>query len=324
MSSTSSTGSSDNESGSREKAPREPVDHELIETAALWHAAPESLTHVRQGAHSVYELRAAGSRFFLRITSGLHRSREQIDAELEFLEFLASRGIAVARPQVSLRGEWIETLRAKPERYAVLFGAAPGRHFEFFSADIDRELFHRWGSAMGALHAASRDFVPSRSKRPAWSVQDTTRCDPQEIPFAEHEARREHEWLTRWLEAIPVTTESWGLIHGDFERTNFVLDEGGALRVYDFDDACYHWYVADIANALWVFRNAPPSDRAQFLTWFLKGYRERSTIDLDVRQQLSGFVRLRTLSLFINRLSSTRDAPWVRRTRAEFGAPFSW
>ena len=303
---------------------RESVDCELIETAALWRAAPESLTHVRDGANSVYELRADSSRFFLRVTSSRHRSRDQIDAELEFLRFLACRGVAVTRPEVSVRGEWIETLRTEPRRYAVLFGAAPGRHFEFFSSDIDRALFHAWGSTMGALHAASREFVPCGAKRPDWSVQDTTSCDPQEIPLAEHAARLEHEHLMRWLESVPVTTESWGVIHGDFERTNFVLDEGGALHVYDFDDACYHWYVADIANALWVFRNALSSDRAQFLAWFLHGYREHCTIDVDVREHVSWFVRVRTLSLFINRLRSPCDALWVRRTRAALGTPFSW
>jgi len=303
---------------------RESADRELIETAVLWQATPESLTHVRDGANSVYELRAAGSRFFLRVTSSRHRSREQIDAELEFLRFLASRCVAVAGPLVSLRGQWIETLRTEPRRHAVLFGAAPGRHFEFFSSDIDRALFHTWGSAMGALHAASKEFVPSGAKRPYWSVQNTTSCDLKEIPLAEHEARHEHEHLMRWLESVPVTTESWGLVHGDFERTNFVLDEGGALHVYDFDDACYHWYVADIANALWAFRNAPSSDRARFLEWFLRGYRERCTIDVDVHEQVPGFIRLRTLSRFINRLRSPCDAQWVRRTRAAFGTPFSW
>jgi amicoumacin kinase len=300
------------------------VDPEVVRIASLWQATPGSLTHVRDGANAVHELLIAGSRFFLRVTSSQHRSREQLEAELEFVEFLASRGVAVARPQVSVRGKSIETLRTEPTRYAVVFAAVLGRQFEYFSTDIDRTLFHRWGMAMGALHVASRDFVPRTSQRLSWNLQDTTSCDVRAIPAADREARYEHEHLTRWLESLPVTTESWGLIHGDFERTNFVLDKNGAIRVYDFDDACYHWYMADIANALWAFRNAPPLDRAQFLEWFVQGYRERCTIDVDVREQLSMFVRLRTLSRFIKLLGSPRDELWTRRTRAALSQPFAW
>jgi Ser/Thr protein kinase RdoA (MazF antagonist) len=126
-----------------------------------------------------------------------------------------------------------------------------------------------------------------------------------------------------WLESVNESAGSWGLIHGDFERTNFTID-GGVIRPYDFDDACYHWYVADIAHALWAFRGAPRSDRGQFLDWFLDGYRERSPIGTDVREQLSWFVRLRSLSLFVARVGSTADGEWDHRMRAWFDEAFSW
>lgn len=158
---------------------------------------------------------------------------------------------------------------------------------------------------MGALHAASRDFVPAVSRRrPVWTEQDTTRCDITGLRRVEAAARHEHERITQWLSSLHATPASWGMIHGDLERTNFVLDRT-TVRLYDFDDACHHWYVADVAHALWAFRSAPPPDRTRFPSWFLEGYRERCAIDVDVQHQLSWFVRLRSLSLFLNRLRAT-------------------
>jgi amicoumacin kinase len=297
----------------------------LTRCVTLWDVAPGTLTPVRQGANFVYEFQAHRCRFFLRLTNDHHRSLEQLEGELDFVRFVASRGVDVSCPQPSQRGNQVETFETDDGEtwHAVVFAAMAGAHFRFFSADVDAALFRVWGYAMGALHFASRDFVPRTSRRPLWNEQDTTSCDPGKIPFAEATAQREHERIAEWLAARPATAESWGLIHGDFERTNFVLSDG-TVHLFDFDDACYHWYVADIAHALWAFRNAPPADRSRFLEWFLQGYRERCPIGSDLRESLSWFVRLRTLSLFSARLQDEASAEWVWRTRVSLKTPFCW
>lgn len=306
---------------------------DLAAVLGRWQAKSHSLRHVRDGANAVYEFRKGSARLFLRVTEDRHRSRCQLEAELDFVRFVASRGVAAACPLLSSAGAWVETVQAVDEAdwHAVVFRAAPGRCFRFFSDDIDRPLFRAWGSAMGALHAASRDFVPAESRqRPTWEEQDTTSCDLTRLPLAESKARREHALIAEWLGTAGVTPENWGMIHGDFERTNFVLD-GDTLRLYDFDDTCHHWYLADVANALWAFRAAPPTEREKYLRWFLEGYRERSSVAADARERISWFVRLRSLSLFVNRLrgrtttgTSAGDDRWEQRMRAEFEKPFWW
>ena len=297
---------------------------------AKWGADPGTLTHVRDGANAVYEFRARGARQFLRLSPDRHRSATQLEAELDFVRFVTSKGVAAASPVPSDRGQWVETAQGRDAQlwHAVVFTAAPGRHFRYFSDDIDRPLFYAWGIAMGTLHAASRQFVPVPSRqRRSWRDQDTTSCDGTRIPAAETEARLEYERVMAWLESQHTPPGSWGLIHGDFERTNFAI-EGSTVTVYDFDDACYHWYLADVAHALWAFRGAPSSDRGRFLRWFLDGYQERSPVDTDAREQLSWFVRLRSLSLFLHcLLAADRSAPegeWEQRMRAGFVEPFSW
>ncbi len=303
---------------------------DLPNVIARWKGTPGTLAHVRDGANAVYEFRVGSARLFLRLTRNAHRSRDQLEAELDFVRYLASRGVAVARPVSSVNDAWVERAAAADGElwHAVAFAAAPGCHFRYFSGDIDRPLFRAWGAAIGALHAASREFVPASSRRrPSWTEQDTTCCDDTRLASAETEARREHVRVAEWLASRGATAQSWGLIHGDFGRTNFRLD-GNTVHVYDFDDACYHWYMADIAHALWAFRHAPPAERERFLMWFLDGYREHSPVDADARVQLSWFVRLRSLSLFIHhRRAGSRgrsSVEWERRQRAAFAQPFWW
>lgn len=299
-----------------------------------WRGAPHTLEHVRDGANAVYRFCAGETRLVLRLTEGRHRNRGQLEAEVDFVRFVTSRGVAAASPVPTVDGGWVETLTsgdATSAWHAVAFTWVRGCHFKFFTADVDRPLFCVWGRTMGRLHAASREFVPAAGRRRVpWTEQDTTRCDVPRLPPSETAAGREYTRLTEWLQSLGSTPANWGLIHGDFERTNFVLD-GSTLRLYDFDDACYHWYVADIAHALWAFRTAPISDRGRFLSWFLEGYAEHSAVDANVRENLSWLVRLRSLSLFAHRVRagatsgrSVTDELWARRMRADFEKPFSW
>jgi Ser/Thr protein kinase RdoA (MazF antagonist) len=282
---------------------------------ALWRGAPRSLRNLRNGANSVYEFQSPRQRLVVRVTDNRHRTRNQLDAELSFIGFVASRGVPVACPVLSDRGAMVETLEDEDGVlcHGVVFPLLPGRHFCFFSPDIDRPLFRAWGTAMGSC-TASREFVPAASpQRPSWAQQDSTCCDLASLPATETAARREYARVMEWLASRSMTPSSWGLIHGDFERTNFVIDSEG-LGIYDFDDACYHWYLVDVAHALWAFRHAPPRDRERFLRWFVEGYSDHCTLEADVREQLSWFVRLRRLSLFVLRLQGS--AARARRTVA--------
>jgi len=223
---------------------------------ARWNGTPDTLTHVREGENEIYEFRVGSTPLILRLTRNAHRNREQLEAELEFIRYVSTRGVAVALPCSSMDGASVESFRPPDGElwYAVVFARVQGRHFRYFSSDIDRPLFRAWGEAMGALHAASREFVPAVTvRRPVWSEQDTTSCDERSLPSEETEARREHARITEWLESLGTTPQSWGLIHGDLERTNFML-EGSSVRVYDFDDVCYHWYMADGQRDAWAAR----------------------------------------------------------------------
>jgi len=265
----------------------------------------------------------------LRLTADAHRTRAQIEAELDFVAFVAARGVSAALPVPSAAGALVE--RAGGGRgggdalHAVAFEQLPGRHFAYRSPDVGRPLFARWGRAMAALHEASRAYRPPPGRRRhAWHEDAVMRCAVDGLPPDETAARREHERVHGWLASRPAEPPHFGLIHGDFERTNFLLD-GDRLHVLDFDDACYHWYLADVAHALWAFRGAEPDERRRFLDWLAEGYGAGPAAPLDP-EAVSWFVRMRSLALFAHHARSPggADPAWAARMRAGFEQPVRW
>jgi Ser/Thr protein kinase RdoA (MazF antagonist) len=302
--------------------------------ARRWVEAPSNLLHLRQGENAVYAFDGGARRLILRLTSVLHRSRDQLQAELDFIEHLAAGGLRVARGVPTAQGELVvdvsEAACDGAEVFACVFERAAGRQFAYFSEDVDEPLFLAWGEAMGRLHARSLEFRPRAGRqRPEWWNDSVAGCDLSGVAPRDDFVFALRDELVGWLRALPIDRDQYGWVHGDFERSNFLIGADG-ITVFDFDDCCRHWFVWDVACALWVFRGAPPAERRRFLDWFLSGYVKAREPDAPRLRDFSAFIRLRTVSLLLHRLrrpESLQDAEaraWIERTREWLRVPSPW
>lgn len=82
------------------------------------------------------------------------------------------------------------------------------------------------------------------------------------------------------LDSLPVSADSWGLVHADLRPSNIMID-GGALTVIDFDDCGFSWLLYDFASALSFIEHEPYApDIAK--SW-VEGYRSvRPLPDADL------------------------------------------
>ncbi|MFZ9683560.1 MAG: hypothetical protein ACO3DQ_10215 [Cephaloticoccus sp.] len=69
----------------------------------------QDLEFIRAMENFVYAFNRGGSALILRLTHSTHRSRDEVVAELEFVDYLARHGVDVAHPVPSANGELIET-----------------------------------------------------------------------------------------------------------------------------------------------------------------------------------------------------------------------
>ena len=58
------------------------------------------------------------------------------------------------------------------------------------------------------------------------------------------------------LAALNKSPANYGMIHADFVPENLLVD-GDDIRVIDFDDAGFGWYMFDIATALYFIQDDP-------------------------------------------------------------------
>jgi amicoumacin kinase len=302
---------------------------EALEMARLWDPAARDVTHVRSGENSVWGFKGRAAHI-LRVTSVRHRTCDQLKAELAFVEHLVANGLNAAQPVDSLTGQKVvdvsRMVGSAGATHAIVFNRLEGRHFEDYSNDIGPPLFMKWGRAMGSLHLLAETFMaPPGLRRLDWDQDDVAGCPLIEVDVDDRLLEIRNE-LIGWLSGMTKEPTRYGMVHGDFERTNFVLNDG-TIGVFDFDDCCHHWFCWDIACALWRFRNASKDDRAAFLGWFLDGYGAVREPDAVLLTNFSDLIRLRAVGLLLYRARAQGAPPsndWSQRTRSWLDSAWSW
>jgi len=166
------------------------------------------------------------------------------------------------------------------------------------------------------------------ARRPEWPDDPVAGCRLDGVVL-DAETRALREDLLNWMREMSPEPAHYGMVHGDFERTNFLL-HGGSIGLFDFDDCCRHWFIWDIACAMWVFRNATAGERTRILGWFLEGYAAVREPDSRRMEHFSEVIRLRTVALLLHRLRrpagliSAADRDWMARTGAWLHSRWSW
>src|SRR6185369_11498638 len=61
--------------------------------------------------------------------------------------------------------------------------------------------------------------------------------------------------LVAWMATLDTGRDGFGLTHADLHLGNLAVD-GHAVTAFDFDDACHHWFLHDVAVAVTSMRKA--------------------------------------------------------------------
>jgi Ser/Thr protein kinase RdoA (MazF antagonist) len=306
---------------------------EALDVARRWAIDATALEHIRTGENCTWRVTVDGRPSVLRLTTDAHRTRALLEAELDFVDHLSAGGLRVARAVPAPDGARVldasSLVRRGETVHATVVEWLDGRHFTYRSPDIDRPLFRRWGETMGRLHRLSCTFEARPGVgRPEWHEDEVTGCSVRGVVI-DAGTRALRDDLVAWIRDMRPEVAHYGMVHGDFERTNFLLD-GERIGIVDFDDCCRHWFFWDVACALWVFRNETADNRARFLGWFLEGYAEVREPDARRLQHFSDGIRLRTVALLLHRMRrpagsmDAADRDWIARTKAWLHSPWRW
>lgn len=298
-------------------------DHVARDLIRNWEHDEGSLRFWRASSNFVYAFQRNQERFFLRFSTEQDHAIEQIEAELEFIQYLIANHYPCVSPVSSINDKLIEKAQTSEGKYfAVVFHAAKGRKLD---ESLSPEQCEEWGKSLARLHSLSAVYEPVHSERKSWRdilgwIEHVLQKHPQE-----QEAAAELRRMRLWLESQPVTKDTYGLIHYDFQLDNVFYDEEQhSFNVIDFDDAFYSWYALDIVSALPDMPDQEDPLSSGHLQSFLKGYRSVRVLGDDFIEQIPYFLIFMNLYGFSRLLWSLDDSEmaqgpdWLEGVRLKF------
>lgn len=281
------------------------VAKQLIES---WEHDTGSLKFWRASSNFIYLFERSGVQHFLRFVHEEDNIIGNIQAELEFMQYLIASGFPTVSPVISNNGNWVETIRiANHGRYyGVVFEQAKGVHLSL--EQMTDQQAEQWGKSLGSMHILSESYIPGTAKRGSWLdaltfVSSVLQCHPYE-----KSARQELEQVLSLLSKLPTDAKHMGLIHYDFETDNlFYVEEESHFFAIDFDDAMTHWYAMDIVSAISDLLEQKDDKSQRKIDHFLSGYRSIRPLDEGWVQLFPLFQRFSDLYSFAHLLRSVKD-----------------
>jgi Ser/Thr protein kinase RdoA (MazF antagonist) len=312
-------------------------DKILCETMDRFGIKPEKIKLLDGFESFIYYFSRDDGEFILRIGHSLRRTQELIQAEVDWINYLAAGGASVAKAVHSKNNQLVEYIDDNQGEHflATAFVKAPG---ESPSGDMWNEvLFHAWGCLLGKIHALSKDYEPADPawRRDEWDSPGNMLVEAWLSPL-ETVVLKKFQELMRYLRTLPKGPENYGLIHQDAHAGNFFVDENYKITLFDFDDCVYSWYIYDIAMVLFyglMGHKDDPAHIQNFCRHFFQGYQQENNLDPKWLAEIPYFLKLREIDLYAQILFSFGgheliDDPWCqyymkgRKHRIEMGLPY--
>lgn len=314
-------------------------DHLLEEAALSFGVVLRDLNYIGGFQNFIYEYVKNGKTYILRITHSSHRDVDSVKAELEWVHDLHRHGVSVSKPVTSRHDNPLEVILLD-NSYVIItsFEKASGTKINYPDCMNNDSLSEKCGEITGQIHALSKSYVPAihSMKRHDWTGNYYVNHANQFIPASQRQIFANMEQLKTQIHGLPKT-DSYGLIHGDINIGNFLVD-GDRITLFDFDECQYSWFVEDIAIQLFYMVYVVLDDSLQerqdqarrFMKHFLKGYERQHSIHADSLKHMELFLRLREFIVYVGMYRSfdfSNLNDWTQkyiqesRNRLEAGIP---
>lgn len=248
-----------------------------------------------------------GRRYALRIHRDGYHSREAVASELAWVAALRESGVVITPTAIPGRdGEIIQSMAhntmVRPrniELFAWESGAEPGIGDDLIGP------FETLGAVTARMHRHAQGWRrPAGFTRLTWDFETSL---GDEAPHwgrwrdgmgmdAEKEALfgRTVAAIGRRLARYGKGPERFGLIHCDLRLANLLID-GDIVKVIDFDDCGFGWYMYDAATPVSFYEHEPQVP-ALIEAW-VRGYRSVAPLSQEDEAEIATFVMLRRLLL---------------------------
>ena len=257
--------------------------------------------------NEIYQVEApSGRRWALRVQRPGYQSKNALASEIAWLAALRSDGVvATPVPVAGLDGEWVQRAQHSTTgepRDVVLFAWEEGCQ-PTFGMD-PRSCFRSLGAIIASMHVHSRTWQrPAGFERFTWNFETTLGESPRWGRWRDglgmDAARidlfgKTAELIRERLVMYGSGPDRFGLVHCDLRLANLLVHEG-AVKVIDFDDCGFTWYMSDIATPVSFYEHRP--EVPGLIESLLEGYRTVRAVSRAEEEEIPTFIMLRRLLL---------------------------
>ncbi len=276
----------------------------LAEHALKFYALPPGCTVrlINISENATYEINTIeGQRFALRIHRQNYHSKTAIASELAWLIDLRQSEIVITpKPVAGLDGQLIQD--------------ALGRHVVLFEWEQGTELtihhnlegpFEILGEQTARMHMHAKQWQrPKGFERFTWDFETSLgENNPHWGKWREglgvdaaHAAifGRAADLIGKRLGNYGKHENRFGLIHADLRMANLLID-GSTVKVIDFDDCGFGWFMYDAVTPVSFYEHAP--EVPALLGAWKTGYRRVADLVKEDENEIATFMMLRRLLL---------------------------
>jgi Ser/Thr protein kinase RdoA (MazF antagonist) len=267
---------------------------------------------VSRSENEIYKIEApSGRRWALRVQRPGYQSKNSLASEIAWLVALRKDGVvATPVPIAGLNGEWVQLaelpiapVQGSPApRNVVLFAWEDGLQP---TIDMDlRQCFKNLGAITAKMHAHSVawqrpegferftwDFEAALGEFPRWGHwRDGLGMDATKLDLFGRTVDLIRDRLTSYGRG----PDRFGLAHCDLRLANLLVHDD-QVKVIDFDDCGFSWYMYDAATLISFYEHLPAAPG--LIEHWLEGYRTVRAPARADEEEIPTFVMLRRLLL---------------------------
>lgn len=261
----------------------------------------------RRGSNDTYLIRCANARYAMRLYRHQNYPRDELDFEVDALNYLHRQGFPVAYPVARKTGGYVTEISAlEGVRYLLITTFAEGNELDCNTVGE----FRQYGESLGRLHEASQGFKTPHKKKNLDLKNFIDDSVKSIAPFLVNRPK-ELALLVQYVENARSEVEragkegmDVGFCHGDVHGGNAHLHDN-VLTHFDFEECGFGYRVFDLATFKWAFDlDDSKSDNWQAFVAGYESVRKIKSADLKV---LDTFVLLRHVWLIAYHMRNSHD-----------------
>ncbi|WP_318617498.1 phosphotransferase enzyme family protein [Sporosarcina sp. YIM B06819] len=270
---------------------------------------PISCKFLRRSFNDHYSIKSGTKQFILRVyinNKNYIRSINDFRFELDFLEYLFINKLPVIPPIKSINNQNLCKFNLNQETvYIALFSFAKGTAIDI---NLNKDQATNFGEIIAKLHLSSKNFK-SKYSRYCLDVQSLIEEPLQligkyaysfglgNLSFFDNHSKK----LIDRINDLPINNETFGIVHGDPNPSNYHFSNENGFSLFDFDHCAYGYRIHDLA----VIRLCFPEKVYDAILGGYELIRPLQDIERDCLEVYTDFLLIRKFGDILNMLELT-------------------